>query len=176
MSSSSTTSPFPAQKLLQTTTLLVAGLSSGLSLSFSVFVTPRLLESPTPLMLRQWRRTYALGAATMPLAAVATGAAYAWLALRAPAPGGPRARALLTAAAALTAGIVPYTWACMLGVNKRLVEKEGAVAALEKGGEELAAEDVASAKGLVDLWGMLNLGRAAMLIAGTACGLAATVF
>ncbi|KXX77445.1 Noranthrone monooxygenase [Madurella mycetomatis] len=173
MSSPSTTNPFLAPKLLQTTTLLVTGLSSGISLSLSVFVTPRLLESPTPLMLRQWRHTYALGAATMPLTAVAAGAAYAWLALRAP---GPRGRALLTAAAALTAGIVPYTWACMLGVNKRLVEKEREVAALEKGGAELTAEEEIGAKGLVDFWGMLNLGRAGMLIAGTACGLAATVF
>ncbi|GAB1310169.1 Noranthrone monooxygenase [Madurella fahalii] len=161
-----------AQKVVQTTSLLLSTVSSGVSLSFSVFVTPRLLESPTPLMLGQWRRTYALGAATMPLAAVASAAAYAWLALRTP---GARGRGFL-AAAALTAGIVPYTWAFMLGVNRRLAEKEKEIGALAREDKEVAVEEERSAKGLVDWWGVLNLGRAGMLIAGSVCGLVATVF
>ncbi|KAK4129229.1 hypothetical protein N657DRAFT_676887 [Parathielavia appendiculata] len=177
-------------RLARGTALLLSSLSSGIVLSLSAFLVPRLLESPTPLMLAQWQRTFQLGASTMPLTGAVSAAAYFWLGLRGlRAPGGAivvagdglsglsRAR-LLLAAGALSVGIVPYTILVMSGTNgklKALRERVGG-AAVKKGAErELVAEEERSAKWLVDHWGMLNLGRAGLLIAGTVCGLVATL-
>ncbi|KAK4100642.1 hypothetical protein N658DRAFT_497089 [Parathielavia hyrcaniae] len=177
----------PTLRLARGTALLLSSLSSGVVLSLSAFLVPRLLESPTPLMLAQWQRTYQLGASTMPLAGAVSAAAYFWLGLRG---GGgvsgmiggggggvSRGGGLYLAAGALTAGIMPYTILVMGGTNGRLKalrEKVGA-GAKEEGEVVVAEEEERSAKWLVDYWGMLNLGRAGLLIAGTVCGLVATL-
>ena len=41
----------------QAAAIFLSAFSAGTNLSLSYFVVPRLLESPTPLMLQQWRRT-----------------------------------------------------------------------------------------------------------------------
>ncbi len=43
-----------AQTLGITSSLMLGGISLG----FSSFTVPRLMESPTPLMLRQWKKMY----------------------------------------------------------------------------------------------------------------------
>jgi hypothetical protein len=126
-------------------------------------------------MLTQWQRTYTLGASTMPFTGLISAAAYFWLGLRAPGIGSFRAR-MYIAAGALTAGIVPFTVLVMRGTNERLKalrERVGVDAKVGEGG--VVAEQERSAKGLVDWWGVLNLGRAGLLIAGTVCGLIATL-
>jgi hypothetical protein len=127
-------------------------------------------------MLTQWARTYARGAAVMPAAAVLSAAGMFWLSL---VTREERARGYL-AAGLLTVGIVPYTILVMTGTNQRLRGLEGemgvgSAAAAAAGGKEVGVEEERSAKGLVDWWGMLNLGRAGMLIAGVGCGLWATI-
>ncbi|KAL2155008.1 hypothetical protein VTH82DRAFT_3684 [Thermothelomyces myriococcoides] len=179
-------------RLAQATGLLLGTLSAGANLTLSVFLVPRLLESPTPLMLQQWGRTYRRGAATVPFAAGLAAASYAYLSyyyyhhhhtslglLT-------RARAYL-AAAALTVGIVPYTLAVMGRTNRGLNQMERAVDQAAAAAKEASAEsekeeeeDVVgveeeSAKRLVDWWGVLNLGRGVMLLAGSICGLVATL-
>ncbi|KAK3903774.1 hypothetical protein C8A05DRAFT_43055 [Staphylotrichum tortipilum] len=167
-------SPSPTTlRLLQSTALLLSSLSAGTVLTISTFVVPRLLESPTPIMLTQWTRTYARGAATVPAAAATSAAAYLWLGLCG---SGGKGGRLYLAASALTVGIVPYTVGIMLGTNgklKALEERVGVKAVREKG--EVALEEEQGAKRLVDWWGVLNLGRAGLLIAGTVCGLVATL-
>ena len=195
-------------RLAQGTALLLSSVATGVSLSISVFgtsdptlpslqkgqnnrtpntppVIPRLLESPTPLMLTQWSRTYHLGHATVPVTAAVAATSYLWLGLRAgllPA----RARLYLTAGA-LTLGIVPYTMLFMLPTNKKLhaLEERGGVlavasvattAAVEgKGKGAIGVEEERGAKGLMDWWGVLNLGRAGLLLGGAVCGLVATL-
>ncbi|KAL2018414.1 hypothetical protein VTK56DRAFT_892 [Thermocarpiscus australiensis] len=186
MSSPTTTTPPPSIRLTQATALFLSSLASGVSLSLSALVVPRLLESPTPLMLHQWARTFAAGRATMPPAALATAAAYAWLAVKATTTtpgvvvgggGGSRAGCYYAAAAALSVGVVPYTWAFMMRTNRRLLGMRDRVVvagALEAESEEVGAEEEKGAKYLVDWWGMLNLGRAVMLMGASALGFAAT--
>ncbi|AEO53320.1 hypothetical protein MYCTH_2294471 [Thermothelomyces thermophilus ATCC 42464] len=178
-------------RLAQATALLLGTLSAGANLTLSAFLVPRLLESPTPLMLRQWVRTYRRGAATVPFAAGLAAAAYTYLYYYLGTRGGGaasasallRARAYL-AAGALTIGIVPYTLAVMAGTNSELKRMEravgevaGADAAEVPAGEEeeVVVVEEESAKRLVDWWGVLNLGRGVLLLAGSICGLAATL-
>ncbi|KAH6651032.1 hypothetical protein F5144DRAFT_558180 [Chaetomium tenue] len=180
-------------RLTTGSTILLSSLTAGLNLSLSLFLIPRLLESPTPLMLQQWRRTYSRGHAIIPTAALAASAGYLYLGL-----GSGLGSRLYLVAAGLTVGIVPYTVAVMQVTNGRLMElgervrvreekrereeeeEVEAVTAVEVQEEEeedevVTVEEERSAKGLVDLWGVLNLGRAALLTAGAACGLAATL-
>ncbi|KAL2184423.1 DUF1772-domain-containing protein [Thermothelomyces heterothallicus CBS 203.75] len=181
-------------RLAQATALLLGTLSAGANLTLSAFLVPRLLESPTPLMLRQWVRTYRRGAATVPFAAGLAAAAYTYLYYLGTRGGGSggggaasasallRARAYL-AAGALTIGIVPYTLAVMAGTNSELKRMERAVGEVAgadaaegpAGEEEVVVVEEESAKRLVDWWGVLNLGRGVLLLAGSICGLAATL-
>ncbi|KAK4153293.1 hypothetical protein C8A00DRAFT_43785 [Chaetomidium leptoderma] len=169
-------------RLAKGTALLLSSLGSGIILSLSTFVVPRLLESPTPLMLRQWVRSFRLGAATMPLTAAVSAATYFWLGLRSPGgPGGAlgldhlfRSRAYL-AAGALTAGIVPYTIVFMSGTNTKLMALEERVGQAAAAEAVVGVEEERGAKGLLDWWGVLNLGRAGMMVAGVVCGLVATL-
>ncbi|KAH6853486.1 hypothetical protein B0I37DRAFT_440627 [Chaetomium sp. MPI-CAGE-AT-0009] len=175
MSPDPTTPTTTTHRLTFGTALLLSTLTAGVNLSLSTFLVPRLLESPTPTMLQQWRRTYARGVATIPFAAAAAAAGYLWLGLsRAGGMGLCRSRLYLVAAG-LTVGVAPYTVVVMGGTNARLMgleERVGEVRGLSEG--EVAVEE-RSAKGLVDWWGVLNLGRAGMLVAGAVCGLVATL-
>ncbi|KAL2129519.1 hypothetical protein VTI74DRAFT_7647 [Chaetomium olivicolor] len=163
-------------RLAQGTTLLLSSFSSGVSLAFSCVLVPRLLESPSDIMLTQWLHTYALGAATMPLAAAATTAGYIFLGLRTPGISLFRSRMYL-AAGALTVGIVPYTVLVMRGTNNRLraLEERASAKTVELPAPEVRAEEERTAKGLVDWWGVLNLGRTGLLVAGAVCGLVAAL-
>ncbi len=134
-------------------------------------------------MLTQWLRTYNLGHATMPLTSTVAAAAYFWLGLRS----GLASGRLYLTAGALTIGIVPYTLAAILPTNKKLFALEeraglgaqaaaGVSVAVEgKGKEVVTVEEERGAKGLVDWWGVLNLGRAGLLLGGAVCGLVATL-
>ncbi|KAK4042211.1 hypothetical protein C8A01DRAFT_14164 [Parachaetomium inaequale] len=164
-------------RLTQGTALLLSTLSSGVSLTLSTFLVPRLLESPTPLMLTQWRRTYTRGASTVPFAAVAAAAGYIYLGLRTPGLGLCRSR-LYLAAAALTVGIAPYTQLVMGGTNgelKRLEQRAAVEAEMVELPAEVIAEEERGAKALVDWWGVLNLGRTGLLVGGAVCALVATL-
>ncbi len=164
-------------RTLQSTALLLSSLSAGTVLTLSTFLVPRLLESPTPIMLTQWSRTYARGAATVPFAAATSAAAYLWLGLVG---AGHKGGRLYLVASALTVGIVPYTVGVMFGTNGRLKGLEGrygvdAVVRAAGKEREVGVEEEEGAKRLVDWWGVLNLGRAGLLVAGTVCGLVATL-
>lgn len=181
-----TTTPPPlatttALRLTQGTALFLSTLTSGISLSLSCFVIPRLLESPTSIMLTQWTRTYARGHATVPTTAAVVAATYLFLGLRAsssPLSFSSHARWGYFGAGALTIAIVPYTLLFMLGTNGKLMEMEKRVAVRGEASVVEGAvkvEEERSAKALVDWWGVLNLGRAVLLIGGAVCGFVATL-
>ncbi|KAM0322150.1 hypothetical protein ACHAQA_009638 [Verticillium albo-atrum] len=145
--------PKPTQATLLATTALASTTAAALTLSLSVILTPRLLELPTPLMLRAWTSSHARTETALPLSAVACAASYALLAQR----GGSRA---LAAAAALCLSVVPWT---RLVMRRRLENKIQRLADAEV---RTAAQDE-SAKWLVDQWGVYNLGRVVpVLVAG----------
>lgn len=180
-----------AVRLAQGASILLSALASGVSLSLSALLVPRLLESPTPLMLRQWAHTdRRLVAAVSPAAA----GSYLWLASSRRGRG---AGWWYLAAGLLTAGVVPYALVVMAGTNRRLralaervaadadvdvdvaaKEGDGGGVEVEVGAEAEAEGEVKGEKGpkyWVDWWGVLNLGRTAMLVAGSVCGLVATL-
>ncbi|KAL2180186.1 uncharacterized protein P884DRAFT_255175 [Thermothelomyces heterothallicus CBS 202.75] len=71
----------------------------------------------------------------------------------------------------------------MAGTNSELKRMERAVGEVAgadaaegpAGEEEVVVVEEESAKRLVDWWGVLNLGRGVLLLAGSICGLAATL-
>ncbi|KAK4451696.1 hypothetical protein QBC34DRAFT_51577 [Podospora aff. communis PSN243] len=106
------------------TTLLLSPALFTTSLAYSTLLTPRLLESPIPLMLTQWRASYHQGRKSMPPPALAAAASYIYLATR---PGLARSKMYCyVAAAVLTVGIIPYTVAVMGRVN-RMLERRAVV-------------------------------------------------
>lgn len=74
-------------------------------------------------------------------------------------------------AGTLCIGIVPYTLAFMLGANKKLLAKAEETKTLSVKDEVVEVGlGNETAHQLVDKWGVLNLGRAVMLAAGSLVG------
>lgn len=127
-------------------------------------------HSPPSLLAKQWAAIYETGKKKNPpiAAAVASSLAYlAWSVRQ----GGPlykttvysRSR-LYIAAAALTIGIVPYTFIFMAGTNNTLLKKAESTSDADK---EVPA--------LVERWNSLNLGRSVFPLAGAICAVVATI-
>lgn len=145
-------------RVLQTVGLTTTAILAGASASFSIYTVPRLLESPTPLLLKQFKHMFAAGHDTVPDGTVVAATSLLYLAYDCRAAGSPAWRGYATAAA-LALGIIPYTLVVMMGTNKVLLD-EAEVA-------EVAAEKVetkaASVKQLLDQWATMNLGRSVLL-------------
>lgn len=150
-------SPTPL-RLLQTLGLTTTALLAGTSASFSLYTIPRLLESPPPTLLKQFKRLYAAGHASMPPATILAAASLLYLARDSRAAGSEQWRGY-AAAAALALAIIPYTLAVMMGTNNVLLAK--AEEAETKGHGEVQAAEV---RRLVGRWAKMNLGRSVLLV------------
>ncbi|KAK4229769.1 hypothetical protein QBC38DRAFT_411776 [Podospora fimiseda] len=146
---------------LKASTLFLSGLTSGISLSLSAFLVPRLLQAPVPIMLQQWKSAMIQGRNSIPLLSAITALGYWYLAAKT------KSTKLFGAAGGLTLGIVPYTWIWMLKTNRELVKREEEFSQVKT----LTEVEEQSSKRLVDWWGVLNLGRAGMMILGFGLGL-----
>ncbi|KAK1755195.1 hypothetical protein QBC47DRAFT_414094 [Echria macrotheca] len=170
-------------KPAQLTALLLSTTLSGASLAISTLLIPRLLESPTDLMLRQWLSTYTSGRrAIVPLTLVAS-SAYFYLSFVTP----PPIKRVYGLAGALCFGIVPYTVLFMRGTNGKIMGRvdEQGVKMVAKGEGEGEGGDVwakgdggkpEGSKYLVDWWATLNFGRGVMLFASSVVGLTAALW
>jgi hypothetical protein len=169
-------SPLPirlAQTLGITTSLIFAGVNASLS----IFLIPRILESPTPLLLKQWSRMYEAGKAVGRPAGAIAALSFFYLSYHHHTTSvssfvdNSQAWGYLTAGL-LSIGIVPYTILVIMPTNNKLLKKADETRALEKEdhvvkvglGEETAHQ-------LADWWGVLNLGRGVMLTASGVLGL-----
>ena len=156
---------------------------------------PGLLRAPAPVMVQQWRTVFERGKVTAPPLAGFALANFLYLSYRHYNTALPSLRAkwphyLVAGLSALA--IIPYTLVAMRSVNEKLIghsnEAGFAVTAAssttadDKEDEDTAATDAqttasnvsineASAKQLVDSWGMLNLGRSVFPLLGAAVGL-----
>ncbi|KAK1777429.1 hypothetical protein QBC45DRAFT_479264 [Copromyces sp. CBS 386.78] len=192
--------------LVQSLSVLLSASATGASLSLSFFLVPRLLESPTPLMLTQWRRAYEQTFSTLNRAGAAAALGYFLLAWRFGALKlVKRGRMYAVAGALLVLGMAPYGRQSVRGKSstkerekgtdrdgkgkgkererekEREVKEEGA--SREEGdveaglGEKVDMKAVEiGAKYWVDQWGVLNLGRAAMIAASAVMGLSASLW
>jgi hypothetical protein len=163
---------------LQGATVFNTGILTGVALSLSSVGVAVILESPTNFyLLRQWsillRSSRLLFSAAVP---VLIGAPYLLMAYTFRA-AGTKARLYLLSAA-LCLGPVPYTKWLMAPTETRLEDKarQGVEMSLTDEVAEIRMEREETVKYLVDHWGMLNLGRVAMVTGAGLVGLAASLW
>ncbi|RDW81574.1 DUF1772 domain-containing protein [Aspergillus mulundensis] len=164
-------------RLAQALGLTGAAYLAGNIFAYSYATIPALQASaakhsaPAPLLAKQWSELYARGKAQNPPIAAITAAAFAYLAWTAHSGKSaaldvlaPRnAVALYSAAAALTVGIVPWTFAAMKGTNDKLHERASEVYAVtEKTGQEVGE--------LLSRWKVLNAVRGLFPLVGGLVG------
>jgi len=160
--------PLPI-RLAQVVGITASSALAGTVFSMSFYSVPRLLESPSPLLLKQWSNLFNAGRKTAPPIGALSAVSYFYLAYASTLPSQHKSKLYgYLAAGILSMGIMPYTLAVMLPTNKKLLAKVEEMKAFAKGdsvvevglGEETAHK-------LVDWWAVLNLGRGLMLgIAG----------
>ncbi|KAI1845621.1 hypothetical protein JX265_005311 [Neoarthrinium moseri] len=153
--------------------------TSGLNLGLSFFVIPRLLELPTPLMLRQWGSMFRATSRALPPGFVLPAALNAYLAYRLP--GKARVYGL---AAALALSVLPYTYGLLMPINRKLLDKARDVEALGGAGglalgdvlgEEMGAREE-TGHALIDTWGVYNLYRGGAAFVAGCVGLYAALW
>lgn len=173
----------PALRALQATNAAVLTTTAGLNLGLSFFVVPRLLESPTPLMLRQWGRMFAVTSRFFPPAMMVPGLAQAALACYTVATTlGPQKGAVCNAVAALVAlSVMPWTLGLLAPINDKLLRKIdeaqslGAKEVEEREARVEVEEQEETAHALVDRWALLNLYRGGAVLVSGCLGLYAAV-
>jgi hypothetical protein len=160
--------PLPI-RLAQTIGITVASAAAGSTLSISFYTIPRLLESPTPLILKQWGHLFDTGRKTGPPIGMTAAASFFYLAY---ALKEDRFKFLgYLVAGGLSVGIVPYTLLVLMGTNRKLLSKVEETRALGKG-ESMVEVGLGkeTAHRLVDWWGVLNVGRGLILAAAGVVG------
>jgi Anthrone oxygenase len=161
-------------RLAQTLGITSSLLLGGISLGFSAFTVPRLLESPTPLMLRQWKKMYIAGRNFAIPCAFLSSLSFFYLAYSThssnPFSGSGDAVAYAVAGA-LSIGIIPVTLVVLLPTNNKLERKEEEVRGLEKEDEVVEGLGEETAHVLVDRWATLNLWRVGMVITASVIGI-----
>ncbi|KAK2034142.1 hypothetical protein LX32DRAFT_441958 [Colletotrichum zoysiae] len=154
------------------TTVFVNTTLAGLNLGLSVFALPRLLESPTPLMLRQWSAMFARASRLFPMPTFACALSYWSLAYRLHRAGGDRTTSrLLAAAGALCFAIMPWTRFLMEDINRELNRRASEAGGMGVMAVGLTQEEQEGSKSLVDRWGLYNLGRIVAVGLGGVIGL-----
>ncbi|TVY18495.1 Anthrone oxygenase [Lachnellula arida] len=112
-------------RIAQTVGLTTTGLLAGISLSFTLVSVPRLLESPAPLLLKQWTNLYNEGKVTVPPLTIVASTMWAHLAYGASKAGTGSLEGGkywgYVAAGVLSASFIPYTVLVMKGTNAKLL-------------------------------------------------------
>ncbi|KAH7153149.1 hypothetical protein EDB81DRAFT_790675 [Dactylonectria macrodidyma] len=151
------TMPLPTPSLLAVATGVVSSAwSSGVIASMSLAGVPAALVASSPATI--WAEIFARGVALMPKVAVTTAGAFLYAAYDTRRRGGNWLG--FVAGGVLTVSIVPYTLAFMVGTNDLLHGAARGVSAL---GEH-------EVRKLVGRWGVLNLGRSLLPLAGAGVG------
>lgn len=187
MSSSTPPTPPPTSwvRVAQGTTIFLSAFLSGANLADSFLLIPRILESPVPLMVRQWQRAFNQTRVFFPVLLEPCAALFYLLAwhFRGATPSSLQGRLplltrskLYVAAGLLCQVVGPYTVVVVAPTNRRIKRKveqtEGMALTEEVVEKEDAREE--SARWLVDHWGMLNLPRGIMIGLAGVLGLVAT--
>ncbi|KAI1401772.1 hypothetical protein F4819DRAFT_457152 [Hypoxylon fuscum] len=167
--------PPPSIRALQATSIALLTSTAGLSASLSFFVIPRLLESPTPVLIRQFGRMLSSAHQLLPLPLVLPGVLHAYLAYQLP----DKAR-WYAAAAALTFSTLPWTRAVMMPVNRKMEAKAQAVSAMDASAADVLVEEITASReetahALADAWATRNLYRPAVAFVAGCIGLYAAL-
>jgi len=168
-------SPLLPIRIVQTAALTTIASAAGANLGLSFYLIPRLLESPTPLMLKQWNASFDLGKTTIaPLAGMGS-ALFFYLSYtfrQTINQGPPNTWKMYMLSGILALGIAPYTMLVIDPTNRKLKAKVEETKGLEVTDTLVEAGTAGgeTAHVLVDRWGVLNLGRGAMLVASAIVG------
>ncbi|KAI1475437.1 hypothetical protein K445DRAFT_313932 [Daldinia sp. EC12] len=153
--------PTPSSiRALQALTILLLTTTSGATASLSVFLVPRLMESPTRLMVEQFLRAASTSRRVLSVPLVLPGLLHAYLAYLVP--GKTR---LYAVAAALTLSTLPWTRFAMAPLNRKLEERIVTLDAEPK-----------TAHQLVDSWATRNLYKPVVSLAAGVIGLYAAMW
>jgi hypothetical protein len=175
---------------VQIATIFTSATSTGLSLGFSLWAIPRLLESPVPLMLRQWSKMFIFGKQVMPPLALLSGVGFFYLAYNSWSLRSVSSKpSLYLVAGSLCVAFIPFTLILIEPTNQQLFAKLaesdkmlGSAAGTDTefemfknaGGAQFGAKWQNSAKQLVDYWGTINVGRAGLLAVASVLALIAS--
>jgi hypothetical protein len=165
-------------RLAQVIGLTMSSAIAGSVVTISAMLVPRLLESPSPLLLKQWKHAFDVGKATIPPLAGICSLCFGYLAYEAKrAPNAiPRLWQMYTASALLCIGIAPYTLTAMASTNNKIIKKAEETSAL-KADDKIVEVGLGgeSAHQLVDKWATLNMGRGIMLATAAVLSTLATL-
>lgn len=166
----------PLTRTAQAAAIFLSTFACGANLALSFGLVPRLLESPTPIMVRQWLRTYSNTKYFFPASTYPVVVAFYFLSWHFRGTGGAKAK-LYLAAGLLLSCIGPYTRVVIFPTNRKLIAKveETKDMTLFEEAVEATVQREESAKWLVDHWGMLNLPRGIAWGLAGLLGLVATV-
>lgn len=156
----------------QATSVFLSIFACGAYFATSFLLVPRLLESPTPLMVRQWLKTYNFAKILYPIVLHPAAAAFYFLSwsYRGANTGFLSRSKLYLTAGLLCQGVGPYTWAVIVPTNRKIIRKA------EETRDMAPIQEIdEAAKWLVDHWGMLSLPRGIMMGMSGLLGLLATV-
>jgi hypothetical protein len=160
-------------RILHASTVLLSTTLCGLNLGLSTFVIPRLLEAPSPLMLRQWNNMYQRTSRFFPPPVLSSAASYWFIAytLR----NVPFKSRLLVLAGAFCFTLGPWTKLVMTSINNKLFKKVEDTRDMGIMAVAMTKEEEESAKYLVDQWGLYNLGRTVGIGLGSIIGMLALI-
>ncbi|KAH8675365.1 hypothetical protein BX600DRAFT_452503 [Xylariales sp. PMI_506] len=157
------------------TSIAVLTTAAGFNLGLSFFVVPRLLESPTPLMLRQWGNMYKVSSKSLRPAFMLPVLLNTYLAYKTPS----KAR-IYSIAAVIAFSILPWTYAVIMPINRKIWKKVDEVQSLNLGPNDILEEEIGvkeeeTGHALIDRWGLYNLYRGSAAFVSGCIGLYATL-
>jgi len=160
-----------AQVVGLTASAYLAGALGGISF----LACPAILESPAPLLVKQWKKLFDTGKVIAPPLSIIAAAIYGSLAYRASKESA--SVVLYTAAAVLVPSIIPYTIIFISSTNNKLAAKEASLAkvSITDTAAEAGVAEEETAHALFDKWATLNLGRSLLPLIGTVCAAWAAV-
>ena len=144
----------------------------GATLGISYLYVPSLLLSPSPLLVRQWQKSFDVAKIAHPALALISSTAYAYVAYQWQGTLKQREAELYGVAIAANLLIWPWTLLVMMPTNKKLFKKY-AESQTVKGTEQIAEVGLPkgeSSKELVEKWGNLNYIRGCMPLVGALLG------
>ncbi|KAI1647096.1 uncharacterized protein F4817DRAFT_116343 [Daldinia loculata] len=147
-------------RALQAISIALLTTTAGASASLSIFLVPRLMESPTPLMVGQFLRTMSSARRRLTIPLILPGILHAYLAYLVP--GKARVYAI---AATLTLSTLPWTHFAITPLNREMEER---IMILDAESE--------TAHQLVDSWATRNLYRPVVNLAAGILGLYAAMW
>lgn len=168
-------------RIAQTIGLTSSAWLAGQIASFSLFTVPRLLESPTPLMLRQWSAMFWAGKSVGMPGGIVTALTYFYLAYATHTSSASSFLSDTTSiryavAGILSVGIVPFTLVFLNSTNVAIFKREEEVSKAEREGKSVQARaGEESAQDLLRRWGTLNLGRAVVMLGSAVLGAWTTI-